>query len=114
MDILIVMCIGILVGRVSILRRAKKKNGVKRKSVGFVVTGRGIARAEYPVMAEGRRIGTVTTGTYAPTLEKNIGLALVETEFAKVGQEFAIEIRGKNVAAQVIPKPFYKREGQKV
>jgi len=92
----------------------QKKNGVKRKIVGFVVTGRGIARAEYPVMAEGRRIGTVTTGTYAPTLEKNIGLALVETEFAKVGQEFAIEIRGKNVAAQVIPKPFYKREGQQV
>lgn len=55
----------------------QKKNGVKRKVVGFVVTGRGIARAEYPVMAEGRRIGTVTTGSYSPSLDKNIGLALV-------------------------------------
>lgn len=90
----------------------QKKNGVKRKIAGFAVTGRGIARAEYPVMAEGRRIGTVTTGTYAPTLDKNLGLVLVEAEFAKVGQEFSIEIRGKNVTAQVISKPFYKREGK--
>lgn len=90
----------------------QKKNGVKRKVVGFVVTGRGIARAGYPVMAEGRQIGTVTTGSYSPSLDKNIGLALVEAEFAKVAQEFDVEIRGKNVAAQVIPKPFYKREGK--
>lgn len=90
----------------------QKKNGVKRKIAGFVITGRGIARSEYPVMAEGRRIGTVTTGSYSPSLDKNIGLALVEAEFAKVGQQFDIEIRGKNVAAQVIPKPFYRREGK--
>ena len=90
----------------------QKKNGVKRKVVGFVVTGRGIARADYPVMADGRWIGTVTTGTYSPSLDKNIGLALVETEFAAVGQQFDVEIRGKNVAAQVIPKPFYIRKGK--
>jgi len=90
----------------------QKKNGVKRRVAGFVVTGRGIARAEYPIMADGRRIGTVTTGSYSPSLDKNIGLGLVEVEFAKVGQQFDIEIRGKNVAAQVIAKPFYKREGK--
>ena len=90
----------------------EKKNGVKRKVVGFIVTGRGIARADYPVIAEGRRIGTVTTGSYSPSLDKNIGLALVEAEFAKVGQQFDIEIRGKNVSAEVIPKPFYKRKGK--
>jgi len=92
--------------------KEQQKNGVDRKSVGFVVTGRGIARSEYPVMANGRRIGTVTTGTYSPSLEKNIGLALVEAEYAKVGQPFDVEIRGKNVAAQVIAKPFYKRKGK--
>ncbi|WP_378954518.1 glycine cleavage system aminomethyltransferase GcvT [Pelosinus sp. sgz500959] len=90
----------------------QKKNGLKRKVVGFIVTGRGIARAEYPVIADGRWIGTVTTGSYSPSLDKNMGLALVEAEFAAVGQEFEIEIRGKRVAAQVIPKPFYKREGK--
>lgn len=87
----------------------QKQNGPKRKVAGFVLTGRGIPRAEYPVAYEGRRIGTVTTGSYAPTLEKNIGLALVEAGFAKVGQNFDIEIRGKQVPAEVIAKPFYQR-----
>lgn len=91
---------------------AQKKNGVKRKIAGFVVTGRGIARSDYPIIADGRRIGTVTTGTYSPSIDKNIGLALVEAEFAAVGRQFDVEIRGKRVAAEVIPKPFYKRKGK--
>ncbi len=90
----------------------QKADGVKRKVVGFVLNERGIARAEYSVLKEGRRIGSVTTGSYAPTLEKNIGLALVEAEHGKIGESFAVEIRGKAVAATVIGKPFYKREGK--
>lgn len=90
----------------------QKAAGAERKIVGFVMTGRGIPRADYPVVYEGRRIGRVTTGSYAPSLDKNLGLALVETEYSKAGQHFDIEIRGKNIAAEVIPKPFYKREGK--
>lgn len=90
----------------------QKQNGPQRKVAGFVLTGRGIARAGYPVVYEGRQIGTVTTGSYAPTLEQNIGLALVEAEYAKVGQSFAVEIRGKNIPAEVIKKPFYHRKGK--
>ncbi|GBG57764.1 aminomethyltransferase [Sporomusaceae bacterium FL31] len=90
----------------------QKQSGPRRKVAGFVLTGRGIARAGYPVVYEGRQIGTVTTGSYAPTLEQNIGLALVEAEYAKVGQSFAVEIRGKNIPAEVIKKPFYHRKGK--
>ena len=91
---------------------AQKEAGPQRKIVGFALTERGVARAEYPVLADGRRIGTVTTGSYAPTLDKNLGMALVETAYAKPGTRFAVEIRGKAVAAEVIPRPFYKREGK--
>ncbi len=90
----------------------QKQNGPRRKIAGFVLTGRGIARAGYPVIYEGRQIGTVTTGSYAPTLEQNIGLALVEAEYAGVGQTFAVEIRGKHIPAEVIKKPFYHRKGK--
>lgn len=100
---------GIFNGSEALARQ--KEAGLKRKVVGLVVTGRGIARAEYPVLAGGRRIGTVTTGSYAPTLDKNIGMALVETGYAQLGQQLEIEIRGKNVSAEVIAKPFYKRKG---
>ncbi len=91
---------------------AQLANGPQRKVVGFALTERGVARAEYPVVADGRRIGTVTTGSYAPTLDRNLGMALVEAGYAKTGTKFAIDIRGREVAAEVIPKPFYKREGK--
>jgi aminomethyltransferase len=90
----------------------QKSKGLSRKIVGLEMIGRGIARAEYPVVRDGETIGVVTTGTFAPTLNKNLGLALVKAEYTQIGQTFDIEIRGKNVQAQVIPKPFYKREGK--
>ena len=91
---------------------AQKTNGPKRKVAGFEMIDRGVARAEYPVWAEGKCIGVVTTGSYAPSLDKNLGLALIEAGYAQAGQKIEIEIRGKHIAAQVITKPFYKREGK--
>ncbi|MGL5515159.1 MAG: glycine cleavage T C-terminal barrel domain-containing protein, partial [Sporomusa sp.] len=88
----------------------QKQDKPQRRVVGFCLKGRGVPRAEYPVIHQGRRIGTVTTGSYAPTLNKNIGLALVEADYATIGQQFDVEIRGKNVAAEVIAKPFYRRK----
>ncbi len=91
---------------------AQKTAGPKRKLAGFAMVDRGVARADYPVWAEGRQIGHVTTGSYAPSLDKNLGLALVEAAFAVLGQAIEVEIRGKLVAAQIVAKPFYKREGK--
>ena len=39
-------------------------------------------------------------------------LALIEAEHAQLGTAIGIEIRGKAVAAEIIAKPFYKREGK--
>ncbi len=90
----------------------QKTNGPKRRIVGFEMVDRGVARVEYPILVEGSYAGVVTTGTYAPSLDKNLGLGIIQAEYAKVGQKIDIEIRGKNVSAQVIAKPFYKREGK--
>lgn len=89
----------------------QKKNGVKQKIAGFALSGRGIARTGYDVFAGGSRIGSVTTGSYAPSLDKNIGLALIAAEYATAGRNIEIEIRGKRVPATVVARPFYKREG---
>ncbi len=88
----------------------QKKGGAARKIVGFTMTGRGIARADYPVLVDGKQVGRVTTGSVAPTVGQNMGLALVVKEYGNIGQVINIEIRGKEVAAQVVAKPFYKRE----
>ena len=87
----------------------QKKNGAPRKLVGFEVTGRGIARHGYPVLVHDARVGEVTSGTYAPFLQKNIGLCYVPATRAAVGTELAIDIRERKVPARVVPTPFYKR-----
>jgi aminomethyltransferase len=87
----------------------QKKNGAPRKLVGFEVTGRGIARHGYPVLVHDARVGEVTSGTYAPFLQKNIGLCYVPAAKAAVGTELAIDIRERKVTARVVPTPFYKR-----
>jgi glycine cleavage system T protein len=87
-----------------------KEEGLKRKLVGFEMTDRGIARDGYDVYINDEKVGVVTSGSPAPYLKKNIGLAFVPTEFANVGQEIKIEVRGKHLAAQIIPTPFYKRQ----
>lgn len=87
----------------------QKAAGVKRKLSGFEVTDRGIARDHQDVVIDGQRVGTVTSGSPAPYLKKNIGLAYVPTEHASVGQEIQIDVRGRLVRAQIVKTPFYKR-----
>lgn len=87
-----------------------KEDGLKRKLVGFEMLDKGIARDEFDVYIDDKKVGVVTSGSPAPYLKKNIGLAFVPTEFAKIGQEIKIDVRGKHLAAVVVPTPFYKRE----
>jgi len=87
----------------------QKKTGPPRKLVGFEVTGRGIARHGYPVHLGDTEVGAVTSGSYAPFLQKNIGLVYLPSGKAAQGAELEVEIRGKRVPARVVPTPFYKR-----
>jgi aminomethyltransferase len=88
---------------------AQKASGPSRKLVGFEVTGRGIARHGYPVYLGEEVVGAVTSGTYAPFLQKNIGLAYLPAARSGVGTEFEVEVRDRRVPARVVPTPFYKR-----
>jgi aminomethyltransferase len=89
---------------------AQKEAGLTRKLVGFEMTVPGIARDGYDVYIDGEKCGVVTSGSPAPYLKKNIGLAFVPAHFANTGQEIKIDVRGKHLNAKVVPTPFYKRE----
>ncbi|HZI60263.1 MAG TPA: glycine cleavage system aminomethyltransferase GcvT [Pyrinomonadaceae bacterium] len=95
------------VGREALAQQ--KQAGIKRKLVGFEVTERGIARDEQDVLVNDEKVGKVTSGSPAPFLKKNIGMAYVPVEHASVGQEIKIDVRGKLVGAQIVKTPFYKR-----
>ncbi len=88
----------------------QKENGIPRKIAGIEMMERGIPRHGYQVYKGEELIGEVTTGTQSPTLKKNIGLALISSEYAVPGTELTVEIRGKRLKAKVVPTPFYKRE----
>lgn len=89
---------------------AQRAAGVPRKSVGIEMIDRGIPRSHYPLAVDGREIGFVTSGSFSPTLEKNIGLGLIDAKEAEIGKEIEVVVRGKGVKARIIKKPFYKRE----
>ncbi|KYD09670.1 Aminomethyltransferase (glycine cleavage system T protein) [Parageobacillus caldoxylosilyticus] len=89
--------------------KKQKEEGTARKLVGIEMIDKGIPRHGYKVFAKGEEIGFITTGTQSPTLKKNIGLALVKTEFAGLGSKVEVEIRNKRLKAKVIATPFYKR-----
>ena len=99
---------GDFIGRERLAKQ--KEEGVRTKLVGFEMTERGIARDAQEVLINGERRGRVTSGSPAPFLKKNIGMAYVPSEFANAGQVIQIDVRGRLVGAQIVPTPFYKRE----
>jgi glycine cleavage system T protein (aminomethyltransferase) len=98
------------VGRDCLLKR--KLEGITKKLVGFEMIDRGIARKDYEIAKDGRTIGVVTTGMFAPTLQKNLGLGYVAPEFAAIGTEFDVIVRGKPLKAHVVKTPFYSNRAR--
>lgn len=85
---------------------AKSSRDPERCLIGFEMTGRGIARADYEIIHEGHVVGRVTSGAPSPTLGKSIGLGYVPRAQSEVGQVLAIRIRTKDVEARVVERPF--------
>jgi len=99
---------GAFIGRDAIQRQ--KERGLTRKLVGFEVMDKAPARDGYPVIAGGREVGVVASGSPAPFLKKNIGLVYLPIEHTKIGSEFFVSVRGRQVPARVVETPFYKRD----
>lgn len=86
-----------------------KEEKPKRKLVGFEMNERAIPRQHHRIVADGRDIGEVTSGTSSPTLGRGIGMGYVETAFAKAGTTIGIVIRDKEVPATIVKMPFVKK-----
>lgn len=92
-------------------------NGAPRKRVGLAIEGRMPAREGATVWAGETQVGVVTSGGFAPSLNAPIAMAYVETPLAADGTALEIDVRGKRIAARVVPMPFrqknYVREGDR-
>lgn len=87
----------------------QKEEGVPRKLVGIEMIDKGIPRTGYPVLLNDEEIGEVTTGTQSPTLNKNIGFALIQSAHAEIGQEVIVQVRKRQLKAVIVKTPFYQR-----
>lgn len=96
------------IGKEALLKQ--KKEGTKRKLVGFELLDKGIGRHGYKVLKDGKEIGHVTTGYMSPTLKKSIGFALIESDYAALGNEIEIEVRNKFLKASIVNKKFYTKK----
>ncbi len=98
---------GEFVGRSALL--AVRQAGIRRKLVGFEMRGRGIGRDGYEVLLDAEPVGWVTSGSPAPTLNKNIGLCYVPVAGAQPGRVIEVMVRNQPVEAETVETPFYKR-----
>jgi aminomethyltransferase len=87
--------------------RRQKAEGPPRALIGLEVKGRAIARQGYEVVANGEVVGTVTSGAFAPSLEKSLCMALVDRSAREGASGFEVVVRGKNVPAELTAMPFY-------
>ncbi|MDR1943467.1 MAG: glycine cleavage system aminomethyltransferase GcvT [Synergistaceae bacterium] len=96
---------GDFIGRQALAGREKPA----RRRVGLRMTGRGIARENETVYADGKAIGRTTSGTYCPYLGRAAAMALIDEPYAAAGGTVEVEARGRRIAAEIVRLPFYKR-----
>ena len=81
----------------------QRQQGVKRKLVGLVLQDKGVLRNHQKVVVDGLEDGEITSGSYAPTLEKSIAFARVPVD---IGTQCKVEVRNKLLNAMVVKPPF--------
>lgn len=89
--------------------RTIHQTGPTRRLVGLELAGQRIARQGTPLIADGKAVGQVTSGTLSPTLGKSIAMGYVDANFASEGTELLVDLKGTMNPARVVNLPFYKR-----
>ncbi len=84
----------------------KRDAAENRRFVGLLLEGRGVLRNHQKLFADGVEVGEITSGGFAPTLQRSIALARVQPD---IGENCTVEIRGKQVPAKVVQPPFVRK-----
>lgn len=103
---------GGFIGRDMLLLQ-KEKDTAHNRLIGFKMLDRAIARDDYPVYKEGRKIGRVTSGSFAPTVGSGIGMAYVEKAFSTLGSHIEIQIHNRLTPAEIVKRLFVASKHKK-
>ena len=99
------------IGRAALMR--EKEQGSPRRLVGLELLGRQIARQGFAVFQNGKPVGAVTSGTFAPTLQRSLALALIRRDSEEGAGPYTVDVRGKAAEAKRVPIPFYPSRAAK-
>ena len=102
---------GDFIGRDKLIEQ--KEKGLPKQLVGLVTEAQALPRQGYPIKLKDKQVGQVTSGSQGIFVGHPIALGFVKPEFAVPGTNLAVEIRGVDVPARVVPIPFYKRQRKK-
>ncbi|WP_235937173.1 glycine cleavage T C-terminal barrel domain-containing protein [Vreelandella azerica] len=93
-----------------------QQEGIRRKQVGLCIDGTdplsGPNSDFWPINCQGKTVGKVTSAVHSPRLARNIGLAMVDINYADIGTQVEVVIGGEPVQAVVAEKPFYDPKKQ--
>lgn len=92
---------------------AQKADGVSRKVVGIELAGHAVPRHGYTVLADGKEVGTVTTGYQSISTGRSVCMVLVDAAYAKLGTQLDVQIRKKTFPGTVVKKRFYEKHYKK-
>jgi aminomethyltransferase len=99
---------GDFIGRDALVKR--RHDATLRRRVGLELAAKRMAREGATLLREGQEIGRVTSGTFAPTLQKAVAMAYVDPQWTEVGTSFEVDVRGRPEPARVVKLPFYQRK----
>jgi aminomethyltransferase len=88
-----------------------RADGTAERLAPFKIEGAGIPRQGNPAMLGDERVGTVTSGTFSPSLGIGIGMAYLRSDLAEPGTAVEIDVRGKRRPARIASKPLYASPG---
>ena len=95
------------IGKEALLKA--KSEGLKRKLIAMISDEKAFPRHGYDLIINKQKVGTVTSGTVSPVLEKPIALGYAEKSQAYEGNVINISIRGKEVSATIVNLPFVRK-----
>lgn len=92
---------------------AQKAAGVKHRIVGIELEGTAVPRHGYPVLAEGKVVGEITTGYKSISTGKSVAMAMIDKPYDKLGTPVEVQIRKKTFPGKVVKKRFYDKSYKK-
>uniref|UniRef100_A0A7C4UGI4 Aminomethyltransferase n=1 Tax=candidate division WOR-3 bacterium TaxID=2052148 RepID=A0A7C4UGI4_UNCW3 len=95
------------IGKDSLLKI--KEGGIKRKLTCIELEGKMIARKGYNILCDGKNVGVITSGNWSPSIEKSIAMGYIDVNFAEIGKNVDVEIKGNKVKGTIVKPPFYKK-----